>query len=267
MTILSKARELEDTPLFLKMLIYGESGAGKTRLAASSHVVDELSPVLLVDAEAGVASVVNVYPGIKVLSLSEAKAAFWRENPDDSFDYAGWLEELVDELEEDTTYKTVIIDSLSEVQNALIVSHLVNEAAQDSTKDVDLPSQRDFLKVSNLLRALVCRFRDLQKNIIFTCLEREGSGRDDSRLVPALMPSLASTVPAYMDVVGRLCTVPTEGGLERRLYTSLTPRYIAKDRRGVLPPTITNPTMEEICFYLRGEGKSAKTTNKDRILK
>ena len=50
----------------IKILIYGDSGKGKSVLAASASLVPEMSPVLFLNAEGGTLSVSKFYPDIYI---------------------------------------------------------------------------------------------------------------------------------------------------------------------------------------------------------
>src|SRR4051812_4997929 len=86
---------------YLNLLIYGEPGAGKTYLAATAQDSEATSPILFLDVEGGTVTIrrrkdVDV---VKVRSMQQ-------------------VEEIHNKLYADTEryYKTVIIDSLTELQ-------------------------------------------------------------------------------------------------------------------------------------------------------
>jgi hypothetical protein len=85
---------------YINMLVYGESGAGKTRLAGSACAVPEMSPVLLIDFEGGTLSLASDYSDVQVIRVTS-----W-----------GAVDRLYGALYDKNPYKTIVMDSLSEIQ-------------------------------------------------------------------------------------------------------------------------------------------------------
>src|SRR4051812_41658125 len=55
-------RRVVDRSPYINMLLYGNSGVGKTRLSGSAVEVPELSPVLFVDIEGGLLTLQSCFP-------------------------------------------------------------------------------------------------------------------------------------------------------------------------------------------------------------
>jgi hypothetical protein len=90
----------------INMLIYGEPGIGKTRLAGSSIMVPEMCPVLLLDFEGGTLSLAGDYKAVEVWPDPEGeKRPTWKD-----------VDTLYGTLYNKNPYKTIILDSLTEVQ-------------------------------------------------------------------------------------------------------------------------------------------------------
>src|SRR5258706_15914129 len=86
---------------FINCLIYGESGAGKTRLSGSADDVPEMRRVLFIDVEGGTLTLRDTYPNvetIRVKTWAELQSVY-------DFLYAGQHD-----------FTTLVIDSLTEVQ-------------------------------------------------------------------------------------------------------------------------------------------------------
>lgn len=88
-------------PPQLNLLLYGESGVGKTMLAGSAAAVPRMSPVLLIDVEGGTLSLRHSYPDVDVVRVQT-----WD-------DMSRVFEGLV---KGENDYNTVILDSLTEIQ-------------------------------------------------------------------------------------------------------------------------------------------------------
>src|SRR5271154_2411188 len=85
---------------FLNILIYGDAGAGKTRLSGSSILVPEMCPVLLWDFEGGTRSLADDYSAVDVVRVPS-----WKK-----------VDDLYGKLFDKNPYKTLVCDSLTETQ-------------------------------------------------------------------------------------------------------------------------------------------------------
>jgi AAA domain len=218
----------------LKLLIYGDSGKGKSVLAASADEVPEMSPVLYINAEAGALSVAKFYPGVHVLPLEKFMD----------------LEKILQELRRGNhPYKTVVVDSLTELHKKSMEKIMVDTVAKDKERDAEIPSQREWGKAGLQVQKVIRYFRDLPLHVIFVALEAEqGEEGSPKTTGPALPGKLLKEVPGYMDVVGRMYTrivkdEKKEEIVKRILWTGNHPRILAKDRSAELPALIENPTM------------------------
>jgi hypothetical protein len=259
MAILELARPLDKVKKDIKLLIYGESGSGKTRFAASASLVPVLSPVVLVDLEAGTTGLrPENYPNLRVISVKEAMDKWHKENPKTkaAFPLYEWVLSLREELAVNNEVKTVVWDSITELHAQLLRLHLIGKAASVPGTDIDVPSWPDHNKVTNQIRNIVRKYRDLvDKNVIFTALERSmGQGEDVmARFGPALTPKLASEIAAFIDIVLHLDAEAAKNGTEgkRSALSHLTKKYIAKDRLGLLPIIMEEPSMAKIVAQLK----------------
>jgi phage nucleotide-binding protein len=116
----------------IKVLVHGPSGAGKTRLCATTG-----GKPLIISAESG------------LLSLREFNLDVWEIK-----NYAD-LAEVFTFLRADTTYDWVCLDSISEIAEVVLA------AEKALTKD----PRKAYGEMSDKMVALIRSFRDLPKNV------------------------------------------------------------------------------------------------------
>lgn len=231
---------------FVKAVLYGREGTGKSTAAAQAS---KLGRVLFVDSEGG----------LKMDALTRLGA-----NPDNILVWpadrqpitATTLEDLHRHLlaafDDDPEYVTTIVfDSLTEIH------HLLREQATEyrvKTSRVELDpdyiDRNDYGRMTNQLRKLVRRFRDLPCNVVFLALERdaeEDDGRKEYR--PALTAALCTDVLGYADVVGRFGSA--DGSFRARFQGN--ERIRAKDRYGKLPEVLHQPGLDRVVAWINGE--------------
>lgn len=237
---------------YLKALIYGNYGVGKTYFAATAAEVPDMNDVLLISAESGdltlegekkFESITMVTVGsfkqfgdIHEFLVQHCKA---REAGDTQK-----LKELqarfaydddtsADDIEEPLRFRTVIIDSLTEIE-ALCMNQLLG--ISDSTR-IDEETQNaewtHFRSNHSQILRLIRQFRDLPMHVIFTASEQ--FIQDESKKMkytPDMTGKLSKKIQGFMDMVGYYVRT-VEGEKEvRKLYVvpSAQGKFDAKHR-------------------------------------
>ncbi len=192
----------------VKILVYGESGAGKTRLCATAP-----SPIIL-SAEAGLLSLGGTaLPYIEIGSLEDLYEAYQ------------WLLTT----EEGASYRTVCLDSISEIAEVVLAR------AKKDNKD----PRRAYGDLADQMAALIRSFRDLPgKNVYFSA--KLDKLKDESTGAVSYAPSapgskVGVSLPYFFDEVFALRVEKDQDGkVWRGLQTQPDGQYIAKDRSGRL---------------------------------
>lgn len=228
---------------YMNILIYGDSGIGKTTLAGSADEVSDLHPCLILDFEGGTESLVRRFPNV-----DQVRVTSWKE-----------MQAVYDELHRGQHgYKTVILDSLTEIQKFNMYQIMTDLVADKTDRDLDVPSMREWGKNLEQMRRFVRAFRDLPMNAIFTALKKDDKN-DRTGMVttkPSLSGKLADEVAAFLDVVVyyymKQVVVDGEKQDKRLLLTTKTETIIAKDRTGQLPAVIEDPSMQKLFDFVNG---------------
>lgn len=235
-------RDLADFNESINLLIYGDSGVGKTVLCGGAP------NAIFLSTETGTISAKRQGSKAKVWRMKNwadlEEAYIWlRDNPDHGFEW-------------------VILDSVTKMQQQLVRHTLEQRVLKRSDSDEDVPEIADYQKFQNKFRRFVTQFIEMPTNVIFTAtaMRREDEEGDDL-VLPSIEGkgyAIANFACAEMDAVlyyglraGKGNTPPT-----RRLLCQPAPPYFAKDRFDSLGRWIDNPTMPEIIKLI--ESSSSK---------
>jgi hypothetical protein len=222
---------------FINIMLYGDSGVGKTHLAGSADEVPDLRPVLMIDFEGGTETLVRTYPDVQ-----QVRVTTWKE-----------MQSVYDELHRGKHgFSTVILDSLTEIQKFNMYSVMEELIQNRPDLDPDVPGMREWGKNLEQMRKFVRGFRDLPMNTIFTGLKKEDKN-DKTGMVttlPSLSGKLAGEVAAFLDIVGFYYVKRIGSGEDaedkRLLLFNKTETVVAKDRTGRLPMVMESPSMQSI---------------------
>jgi hypothetical protein len=258
----SRAGERPETPLPIgrpsasrhrNAILYGDSGAGKTWLMGTALECEETNPVLFIDVDSGMAT-------LEGKEIDVMRPHSWKE-----------IQKIYEFLLNDNTYyKCVVIDSLSEVQKKFSMGAILGEIAEGSDHYNDLgstpvPTRQDWMKTGDQMRKLIRAFRDLaylpdenrRVHVFMIALEKYDEKKH--LVCPSLPGALGIECGAFVDLLARLsrqnAVEEGEDGLEttaihRYLLTDDYinedgTRYMAKDRSGKIG-SLWDPTISAI---------------------
>lgn len=193
----------------LKVCVYGASGAGKTRLCATTG-----EPTVIISAEAGLLSLRDTdIPVIEVATIGDVHDAY----------------RFIAESDDAKDFRWVCLDSVSEI------AEVVLSAEKKATKDPRQAYGALQEQMTDLLRA----FRDLPgRNVYMSAkLDRQKDELTGAMLYQPSMPGqrLGQALPYLFDELFVLrVEKDQEGNPSRWLQTGGDLQYVAKDRSGAL---------------------------------
>lgn len=229
----SKIISINDVDDKVNILIYGDSGVGKTQLAGSDDKVlfvapEDNSDGLLSAVLAG--STADKWPIKKWDDLAEA------------FNYLYHLEDGI-------PYNWVVIDSLTEMQMMAMRGILDNAIEENPARDPDIPQLQDWQKYYEMVKRMIKAFNALDVNVLYTALSRIAEDQDG---IEYLLPDLqgkkdnySKQVSSWMTSFGYMSVKrkKIENGDqkaryvdERRITWKDTGLIKGKDRTGALAP-------------------------------
>ena len=198
-----KASEIK--PEKLSVLIYGAPGMGKTTLLGTLK-----GKTLIVDIDKGT-SVLAGKNNADIVRISEN---------------IGEVQEIIKELQVKCEYDNICIDSLSELERAMLAYF----GRIGNNKGV--PTLADYQRVDCYIMDWCRQFRALPCNVIFTAWEKyteitAPSGEKYTRTSPMLRDKNMENICGLCDMVGRIMTGDKD---ERYVWLEGRPEVVAKDR-------------------------------------
>ena len=195
----------------LKILVYGESGVGKTTLARTTP---DQPGTLIISAEGGLLSLADqTIDYIDITAEGEPMAAL--------ASVYHWL------AGGEHTYRWIFIDSISELAEVCLAGALKANA----------DGRAAYGDLASTMRQWVKAFRDLPMHVVMTAKANRVKTADGLLYGPS-MPGqqLTQGLPYFFDEVFALRVVgdPDDGGLCRWLMTGRDETHDAKDRSGKL---------------------------------
>lgn len=206
MAIQVKSTKASVENTFVNFLVYGQAGSGKTTLAATMP-----HPIVL-SAEGGLLSLSGLdIDYIEIKTINDLREAFT----------------FCKSSKEADKYRSVVIDSISEVAEVILVSELKRN------KD----GRAAYGEMGSMMHALIREFRDLPKHVYMSAKLDKAQDEVGRMMYSPSMPgkALTQTLPYFFDELLALRVErEQDGSLSRFLVTEGDGSWLAKDRSGVL---------------------------------
>lgn len=223
----------------VKLFLYGVQGVGKTTLATTARLHPDMSPVLILNIEGGLLSVANVDGAEEVVvrNGTEMDEYYWA---------------LAKGSAEFARFKTIVIDSGTVFAQRALVEAIqrgilknMKRGKHDPLRTLDDAQREDYGATTNQVARVFGWFRDLDRHIVCTALEKIEYPPDSDakkslpvQVRPLMSNKLGDTVMGMYDHVwymyktnGQVC-----------LLTQPSPPFMAKTR-GVGFPAALGPVL------------------------
>lgn len=218
----------------IKMLLYGQTGTGKTRTAG--QLFEAGYKPLFISAESGTKSIAQYDIPMVDVSVSDKGETLKMEK---RFDRLGEIYQWVKDGKHD--FRTIFVDSFTEINKTLIEALKAQPEYADPKNTLKLYGE-NMVRMVKLARA----FRDLPYNVVLVCLASTDKDEVGKRFIqPDLVGKVSEHLPPLMDEVLYLHTVEKDGKTLTQIQTKSGNSVVAKDRSGQLLP-IENYEMGEI---------------------
>lgn len=216
----------------VSVLVYGESGAGKTSLAATTGALDK---TLVLSCDGGLLALRK--HRIKMIEITGAAKLY---------EVLAWLEGLGHQGK--LAGRWIVLDSITEIGERMLHDLLTTPSKSGGAPD----GRAAYGDVQQQAADITRRFRDLPCNTVFLA-EQDRIEDGDRRLIygPA-MPGkkLAAKMPYRFDLVCALRVEKQGDAVVHWLQTEADGKYTAKDRSGSLPPAIAYKLGDPILAFI-----------------
>jgi phage nucleotide-binding protein len=200
-------RTKEVTAQAVKLLVYGQAGAGKTSL------IPTLPKPVILSAEGGLLSIADTnLPFIEITSMAELQEAY------------KWLTSSAEAVE----FQSVALDSISEIAEVVL----------NAEKKINKDPRAAYGAMQEQMADVIRAFRDLPGKHVYMSAKLEKTQDEMGRVLYA--PSMpgnktGQSLPYFFDEVLALrVEKDAEGNTRRALMTDGDGLWLAKDRSGKL---------------------------------
>lgn len=225
---------IQDEDEYVNLLIYADSGVGKTVFCGSDDDVLFIAP-----EDNGTLSAKRFGSNAKKWKINS-----WM----DIVEAYNWLADL-----DDIPFNWVILDSLTEMQD-MCMRQILDEAVElNPGRDPDVPQLQDWQPYFERFKRLVKAFNSLPVNVVYTALQQDEENEDGDKVVLPMLQGkgtqYAKKVASWMTSFGHMTVSRKKTGTDddgkavydefRVIQWKASRTVMAKDRTRCLEPRTT----------------------------
>lgn len=241
---------------YLKVLVYGLTGKGKTHFAGTSLDVDILRPVLYLNTDGGQLTLLDRADDaglIQVIPDTFIEARQIVASLRTKVKYASFRDGIMSATGMDLPFgfRTLIVDDLSSLYWLALERVIQQAVVKKSSHDDDIAELRDYQRARIWFHRLLNEMRALPMHVITTAKAERVRDESSGKLIvqPLIAGKLSQEVGAFFDLVGYLTSSISkkpEGGIIRKIHWEMGDRADAKERLGLSGTFLQNPTIAKI---------------------
>ena len=250
--ILDSAKPVSEVSTSVNMLLYGDSGVGKTVFAGSGR--EKGKNDLIIDVEGGTLSAARSNSHANVIPAT---------------DYDTFVS-IVDAIEkEPDRFEWVVVDSLTKLQDVIWNKILEEAVAKSPSRSPYKKELQEYGEAQSRLKDLVERLKNSEANVLFLALADTEVDEDGNNVrVPSIHGSngkVQAWVSAQMDVVAYMRVLQIQDSNMRVTHFNKTPEFYAKDRLKMYPGKgVKNLTLAKYTDKILSQSEDETTESKEK---
>lgn len=250
--ILDSAKPVSEVSTSVNMLLYGDSGVGKTVFAGSGR--ENGKNDLIIDVEGGTLSAARSNSQANVIPAT---------------DYDTFVS-IVDAIEkEPDRFEWVVVDSLTKLQDVIWNKILEEAVAKSPSRSPYKKELQEYGEAQSRLKDLVERLKNSEANVLFLALADTEIDEDGNNVrVPSIHGSngkVQAWVSAQMDVVAYMRVLQIQDSNVRVTHFNKTPEFYAKDRLKMYPGKgVKNLTLAKYTDKILSQSEDETTESKEK---
>jgi len=235
MGLLDRVQQIKDTEYYIKLLLYGPYGAGKTRFSAAAP-----NPVWI-DLERSAET-------FRRITELQTIPLFVPTDFDEMFEFCR-------EVVRKKAYETIVIDTIGRAQDDQITSDLQKDAKVPGKpgqfkRSPYLPLWGDYRISTNKIDEMFMFLQKANIHVIIIAHERIDLDKETGELIrrtPDITPTLKKSIMGLINIAAYLeIETDIHGNRSRKLTVNPYQKIEAKNRLNIQEVSIKNPNFNEI---------------------
>lgn len=248
-----RLKSLSETPIYVKALIYGEAGAGKTWTACTAP-----KPLLVISEWA-----------MSRLTLERLRQdrgidpdVIYVTSEDEAIEAYKYAKANADK------YESFVLDGITDINDRImweVLDEVRGKVSSSGKKhDEEILEEGDWQRVLRRTTYILQLFRDLPGHTIVTALATE----EDMKIIPMIYPkSLRKRLSSQFNMVGYLTVEalgrPGAAKVVRKLITEVGVAHQAKSPGGFVPPVVENPDLSKLIPMITSTKKAEEVSTSE----